>query len=450
VKIRGFRIEPGEIEATLLSHAGVEDALVLAREDEPGDKRLVAYITPSRHSCPSVEGLRAFLRDRLPSYMIPAFYMFLEKFPLTPNGKVDRGALPAPDRGRGGLKNVYVGPRDEMEGRLVEVWEAVLGVRPIGVHDDFFSLGGHSLLAARLFVHLENILGVKPPLSLIYQRPTVAQLAEALKDRGVAGVGTESLVVPIQPAGTRPPFFLIQGYDSLPHLRRALGEEQPLYFLRSPFELNDHKLLTTGVQGLAAHYLQAIRQVQGRGRYFLGGFSAGGVLAYEMARQMREEGVEVALLFLLDPTPPGLDPYFFGTSAVQHLERLARLGAREKLAYLSTSLRNWLKKLAFRTLQKTGLPLPHALLQAFPEAKFAAFLNYDSPHLPVRTLLVQSGKDPRVRSFSWSEVLSGPREVHTVQADHLELCKLPHVLVWVDLLRTALLKAQEMAGTQGG
>ena len=109
-----------------------------------------------------------------------------------------------------------------------------------------------------------------------------------------------------------------------------------------------------------------------------------------------------------------------------------------------------LKELAFRTLQKTGLPLPLALLQAFPEAKFAAFGNYDPPHLPVRTLLVQSGKDPRVRSFSWPEVLTGPREVHTVQVDHLEFFKLPHMLVWVDLLRTALLKAQEMAGTQGG
>ncbi|MGC2691766.1 MAG: amino acid adenylation domain-containing protein [Desulfobaccales bacterium] len=448
VKIRGFRIEPGEIEATLLSHAGVENVLVLAQEDEPGDKRLVAYITPSRHSCPSVEGLRAFLRDRLPSYMIPAFYMFLEKFPLTPNGKVDRGALPAPDRGRGGLKNLYVGPRDEMEGRLVEVWEAVLGVKPIGVHDDFFSLGGHSLLAARLFVHLENISGVKPPLSLIYQRPTVAQLAEAFKDRGVSGVGTGFLVVPIHPAGTRPPFFMIQGFESLPHLRRALGEEQPLYSLRSPLELNDYKLLRTGVQGLAAHYLQAIREVQGRGRYFLGGFSAGGVLAYEIARQMREEGDEVALLFLLDPTPYEPGPYFSEMPAVQHLDSLARIGAREKLAYLSTHLCNLLKKLAFRTMQ-SGLPLPPALLPAFYGEVIYAVRNYDPPHLPVRTLLVQSEEGRKELTFSWPEVLSGPREVHAVQAGHLELCKLPHVLVWTDLLRTALLNAQEMTGTPG-
>jgi len=447
LKIRGFRIEPGEIEAALVSHAGVEAALVLAREDEPGDKRLVAYITPSRHSRPSPEALRAYLQDRLPNYMIPAFYVVLEKFPLTPNGKVDRQALPVPDRGRGGLENAYVGPRNELEGRLVEVWEAVLGVRPIGVHDDFFSLGGHSLLAARLFVHLERLVGVKPPLSLIYQRPTVAQLAEALQNHRVLTAGPDSVLVPIQPGGSRPPFFLIQGLDSLPHLKRALGNEQPLYYLQAPFNLADKKLLTTGVRGLAAHYLQAMRLVQDHGRYFLGGFSAGAVLAYEIVHQICEAGDEVGLLFLLDPTPPGPTPYF-EVPAAEHLERLARLKGREKLAYLGTRLLNLGKKLAVRAWPKIDLPLPPALFQTFAEeTMYASIRKYAPPPLSVRTLLIQSGNDPRMHTFPWSQMLSVDPEFHVIPADHLELCKLPHMLAWVDLLRQSLLKAQETAGS---
>lgn len=448
LKIRGFRIEPGEIETLLSSHPGVQQALVLAWEDEPGEKWLVAYIQPFRHFYLSPEILRDFLRGLLPLYMIPTYYLFLENFPLTPNGKINRAALPVPDRSHGLSEKIYMRSRNELEERLVELWEAVLGVRPIGVHDNFFSLGGHSILAARLTAHMEKIFRIKLPLSLIYERPTVAQMAEAIKGKGVSANSITSLMMPIYPQGTRPPFFLIQGLDSLPHLRGALGEEQPLYGLRSPFTLIDQKLLTSGVQGLAAHYLQAVRLIQSQGPYFFGGFSVGGVLAYEMARQVCQEGGEVALLFLLDPTPVGPEAVFRVPLAT-FLERLGALNIQGKVSYLYTNLKDRFKKLAYRALRKAGLPLPFGLTQlAFDEAVFAALRDYKPPTLSVRALILESLKPPEACPYRWSELLSGPSEVQTIEADHMDICKLPHILAWVELLRQALLEAQEITGSK--
>jgi len=180
VKIRGFRVEPGEIEATLAAHPAVRAAAVVAREDRPGDKRLVAYVVPAAGPAagrsPAVEELRAFLRQKLPDYMVPAAFVTLDALPLTPSGKVDRRALPAPDQGRPGLAGAFVAPRTPLEADLAGIFAQVLGLERVGIYDSFFELGGHSLLATRLVSRVREALRVELPLRSLFEAPAVADL----------------------------------------------------------------------------------------------------------------------------------------------------------------------------------------------------------------------------------------------------------------------------------
>ena len=177
VKVRGFRIEPGEIEAALASHPAVREAVVVAREDAPGDVRLVAYAAVSGDA-PPADALRAFLRERLPEHMVPSAFVPLDALPLSPNGKIDRRALPAPDRQSSAA--AYVAPRSEVEEALAAIWAEVLGVERVGVHDDFFALGGYSLLAVRVASRVQEAFGVSLPLHALFQAPTVESLSQRI------------------------------------------------------------------------------------------------------------------------------------------------------------------------------------------------------------------------------------------------------------------------------
>ncbi|MCI0590250.1 MAG: AMP-binding protein, partial [Gammaproteobacteria bacterium] len=181
IKVRGYRIEPGEIEARLLAHPDVKEAVVVAREDSPGDKRLVAYVV-GREAVPTVERLRVHLKAVLPEYMVPSAFVFLDAFPLTPNGKADRRALPVPDVGRQ-LAHQYVSPRTPTEETLVHIWAEVLGLERIGIHDNFFDLGGHSILVVQIVMRLQEVFNVEMPVVLLFEVPTVAELAIAITQR---------------------------------------------------------------------------------------------------------------------------------------------------------------------------------------------------------------------------------------------------------------------------
>jgi acyl carrier protein len=183
VKIRGIRIELGEIETFLSRHAEIREAVVVAREDVAGDKRLAAYLVAQDGATPAVEALRGYLKNRLPDYMIPSAYVWLDELPLTPNGKIDRKALPAPDSARHLEVEAYVGPRNAVEEALTSIWAELLGVERIGVNDSFFDLGGHSLLATRLLSTLRKIFGLELSLREVFEATTVAKLAALLGAR---------------------------------------------------------------------------------------------------------------------------------------------------------------------------------------------------------------------------------------------------------------------------
>jgi hypothetical protein len=180
VKIRGFRIELGEIEAILGQHPAVRETAVIAREDRPGDKRLVAYVVMHQTSNVTANELRIFLRRKLPDYMLPSAFVILDSLPFTPNGKVDRQALPAPVSERPDLEDSYVAPRTPIEKILLGIWCETLGVERLGVQDNFFALGGHSLLATRVILRLRRVFDVDLALRCLFESPTVEELAVAL------------------------------------------------------------------------------------------------------------------------------------------------------------------------------------------------------------------------------------------------------------------------------
>jgi amino acid adenylation domain-containing protein len=309
VKVRGFRVELGEIEAALSQHPGVLQAVVIAREDRPGDRRLVAYVIPQPQPVPSPDALRHFLEGRLPAYMLPSAFVSLAEFPLTPNKKVDRRALPAPGELRVDQARARVAPRTELEARLARLWEEVLGIDGVGVTDDFFSLGGHSLLVVRLFARIEEELGKRVPLATIFQDSTIERLARAV-DRITAEAWPS--LVPIQPRGARPPLFFVHplGGDVVGYREwsRHLGDDQPFYALRSR-GLDGIQEPHDRIENMAADYLREIRAIQPRGPYRLGGYCAGGVVAFEMASQLAEAGQAVEAVIIVNQSPPGAAYY---------------------------------------------------------------------------------------------------------------------------------------------
>ena len=304
VKIRGFRIELGEIESVLKEHPAVRQCLVLARAEASGQKQLVAYFVASRKPGPSTAELRQFLARKLPDYMLPSFFVPLPVLPLNANGKVDRAALPAPDRAPAGPEKRQVAPRDALETQLVRIWESVLGIQPIGVTDRFFDLGGHSLLAVRLIAQIEKAFGKRLSVAAVFQAPTIEQLAVILREG--KGAASGSAVVEIQPNGSRPPLFLVHGvgggmFWGYTNLARYLPG-QPVYALRSRAMAGQEEF--SEIADMAAQYVADLRAFQPQGPYFLGGYCFGGNVAYEMAQQLRGLGESVAFLALINAGPP--------------------------------------------------------------------------------------------------------------------------------------------------
>lgn len=298
VKIRGFRIELGEVQATVANHPGIAQAVVTARDDASGLKQLVAYVVPSARDL-EPQAVRVFVRSSLPEYMVPTYVVFLPAFPLTPNGKVDVKALPSPQTDELKARKGLVEPSTPVEIQLAALWQQVLGVSPVGIYDNFFDLGGNSLIAVQLFAHLEQVFGRQLPLAILFQAPTIAQLAEVL-NRSDCVAQWKSLVA-IQPVGTAFPIFAVPGVGGnvlgFAKLATLLGREQPFFGLQA-VGLDGRQTPLTTVTEIATRYLAEIRSVRPKGPYVILGTCTGGVIAFEMAQQLRSVGEQVELLIL--------------------------------------------------------------------------------------------------------------------------------------------------------
>jgi amino acid adenylation domain-containing protein len=302
VKVRGFRIELGEIETVLARHPDIVEAVVVAR-GSAAEAELAAYVTARGEAAPAHE-LRTYLGETLPAYMVPATVTTLEAFPLTPNGKVDRKALPEPVRERSS-EHELIAPRTDMERRLASTWERELDIHPIGVTDNFFDLGVSSIVAATLFAAIERDLGDGLPLGAIFKAPTIETLAKLIEDG--EGSSRWTSLVPIQPQGSLPPIFCIHGGAGtilhLHRLARQLGTEQPFYGLQSSGLYGGSAPIKT-VEEMASHYLSEMRQVHPGGPWLLAGYCFGTIVAFEIAQQLLAAGEDVRLVAMFNGPSP--------------------------------------------------------------------------------------------------------------------------------------------------
>ncbi|MFF2576621.1 non-ribosomal peptide synthetase [Streptomyces goshikiensis] len=315
IKINGFRVELGEIDAAVRSHPGVQDCFVLPVTDPHGGSRVIAYlVTPTGD--PSVPELRQHLRDRLAEQLVPGAFVRLAALPRTPNGKVDRAALPEPAHQAAGTG---VGPRNSVELALLTMWEELLHRSGLSVTDDFFDVGGHSLLAVKLTVRIHKELGRKLALSEIFEARTVEAMAALLR-RQEARTTRHKLLVQLKAGAGRKPLFLFHGGRGsaiwAAELAHALPADRPVHCLEAP-GLDGSEEPVADLRAMADRYVSAIRAVQPSGPYLLGSRCLGGLFAHEVSRQLAEQSQETALLVLIDspaPNPRALQEMESGTS----------------------------------------------------------------------------------------------------------------------------------------
>jgi amino acid adenylation domain-containing protein len=342
VKVRGYRIELGEIEGVLSQHQLITDAIVMAREDQPGDKRLVAYVVAQ--SKLDANGVRQHLREKLPEYMVPSAIVFLDAIPLTQNGKVDRRALPMPEAVRVERSDVIELTESPLERQLMFMWEKALDIQPIATTDNFFDLGGNSLTAVKLINQMEKAFGRQFSVASLFQAPTIEQFAEIIRD------GQEIdpwAVIEINPLNEKkPPLFWCQNYgDLIPHL----DPDQPFFALESGYQ--QVKNPETHIKGWAAGYVDRIRDIQPEGPYFIGGYCFGGYIALEIAQILRSQGQEVALLTLVETFGPDVPYYQRQKITAQNLVFYTTSIRRRILGAFD---RHWHALEAQKSAQKTG------------------------------------------------------------------------------------------------
>ncbi|RCJ32144.1 non-ribosomal peptide synthetase [Nostoc punctiforme NIES-2108] len=475
VKVRGFRIELGEVEAVLSQHGDVEGCCIIAHEDTQGDKRLVAYVVAHQHCTPTINELRQFLKAKLPDYMVPNAFVMLEEMPLTPSGKVDRRALPAPDL-HSTNSDKYVAPRNQVELELTQIWSRILKVDKVGVKDNFFDLGGHSLLTPYLMAQIKQQFGKDIAIASLYQNPTIEQLATIVPFDSDSKSGSPLVI--LQPHGSKPPLFCLPGAAGYPFylydLALCLGSDQPFYSFQAIAPAEGGELITQ-VEDVAARYIQELFVVQPQGPYFLAGHSFGGKLAFEMAQQLLRKGHKVALVAILDTTAPfhQNNPSAFDLDNTKWLAELADTievvyGKKMDCSVDTLQSMVWedqLKYVLERLKDADILPPDDEIMQLnnmVQLLKANAVVNYVPQEIYPTKITLFRAKENVVKvdesnsevlsdilqdlHWGWSKFSAEPVNVHFVPGNHVTMMNLPHVQVLAEKLKACIEKAQEVTG----
>ena len=452
LKLRGFRIEPGEIEAMLREHEAVLEVAVLAGEDRRGDMCLVAYVVPKAQMVVTGEELRAFAQQRVPEYMVPSSLVLLDELPLLTNGKLDRVSLAAKSMAQVERVGLRVGPRDLFEAQLAGIWEELLHVEP-DVRDNFFELGGHSLLVVQLLERVEQVTGKRLNVASLFNAPTIETLAQLLRRQ--TNLTPPSPLVAIQPHGALTPCFFVHpaGGSVLPYiaLSGALGVERPFYALEGTLGERQIELM-------AARYIDAVRAVRPDGPFLLGGWSTGGVVAFEMARQLQGSGAQVAMVALLDSVAPGATTVIDGTALITGFflnigvsidlleppsEQILHAGTEEQLDWV-------LDQAQSAQLLPPDMSIMH-LRHLFDlyQSDINAVETYRPAASSVSLLLLRAADegDCEVENpeTGWSRLSTERLEVHSVPGDHLTMMRPPHVSTLAEILRKHFTQADQAA-----
>ncbi|MDF5725105.1 MAG: amino acid adenylation domain-containing protein, partial [Rhizonema sp. PD37] len=455
VKIRGFRVELGEIETILSTYSQIQQTVVVATEDIPGNKSLVAYVVSESETL-STHQLREFLQQQLPTYMVPSTFVILDTLPLTSNGKIDRLALPKPS-GHFSQQETLILSRNITELKLAQIWSELLNVNPIGVTNNFFELGGHSLLAIVLMSKIKQQFQRNLPLATLFQSPTIEQLAILLRS------STDSLpwstLVPFKSDGNRPPLFCIHPAGGTvfcyQHLSYYLSSEQQFYGIQS-VNVNPKNELHTSLEEMANHYIQELKYVQPHGPYFLSGWSLGGLIAFEMAQQLVHQGEQIAFLGILDSDPSPfstnreLQPEDDAALLVDLLEEdldlcldeLRQLAPDDRLIYVMEQAK-----------QKNLVPKDFDLAQArhrltIYKLESQARENYKPQYYSGSVVLFKASEKNKYLEnyidieFFWNQLVEQV-ETYLVPGNHENMVEQPHVQILAQQIQKSLDQAQK-------
>ncbi|MBZ5494723.1 MAG: amino acid adenylation domain-containing protein [Acidobacteriia bacterium] len=455
IKVQGSRVELREIEVAILRIEGISAAAVLV-EDDNTEKQLHAFFTANREM--SGDEVRAKLAETLPRYMLPASLSQVPEIPIIPNGKVDRQKLLAGRVAASGARpfRLY---RTWLERALVGIWEEVLNVRPISIDDDFFALGGRSLLVPRLLGTVLRTIGCRLPLSALFEAPTVERMAQLIAT--TKGQDQNSPLVPIQPSGKLTPLFLVHPLSgevlSYRHLVAALGQKQPCYGLQDP-TITSGTAPMESIEEMAAVYCKAIQTVLPDGPWLLGGWSYGGVVAFEMARQLTAAGGEVKSLLLIDSWAPGPDTrttplddtslliYIadVGFNLVVPREALQGKSLEEQIALIAAEagpdarLREFLSASLRREREIIGAR--RRCLRAYDPGQYegAVTLFYAADEA-----LQQERGIMRKSDLGWSGLCSRPLEIVDIPGTHRDIAFPPYVAELARQIQTRLSAATD-------
>jgi amino acid adenylation domain-containing protein len=437
VKVRGFRVELGEIESTLAQYPSVGTAVVQPFRDTTGSIYLVAFIIPK--GTVTTSELNDYLHEHLPDYMIPASFVFVSSLPLTPNGKLDRAQLKAPERGTPhALSGEFVAPVNDAERALQEVWEEVLNVRPVSVTARFEDLGGQSLMAASLVYQIEARLGHKVPVEALFRAPTIRSLSDYIQDQLETG---PEIVVSLNEQGNHPPLFLIAGAGghvfAFHKFARLLGRDFPSYGMKA-VGVDGQETPLDRIEEIAARYLEEIVRVRPQGPYILAGYSVGGLVAFELALQMRQRGLEVAQVIAFDSHAPGYPKRLPWPKRIAvHGRNFLALTGEAKWAYLLKRFRNLRHRILIRcgfghwdlptvpgvgglsenVLRRVWASLERARDRYRPEGKFDGDFVLVRSNMP-EVWAATEMDDPQM---GWSSRLTQSARVIEVPVGHMEI-----------------------------
>jgi non-ribosomal peptide synthase protein (TIGR01720 family) len=480
VQIAGRSIDISQIERELISHPDIVEATVALCEEVAGQTRAVAYFVPRSNSTVSIQGIRAYLRARLPEFMLPSDYVPMTDLPRTPQGAIDVDLLPAAGFTHSFSRILLVGDiesHDILEFQLARIWEEVFDIRPISPDDNFFELGGDSLTALLLASRIKEKLSFDLPLAALFEGATIRDMAAMLRKQ--SGAMTWSSLVPIKPHGTRPPFFCVHAaggnvlgfVDLLHHLER----QQPFYGLQS-VGLDGIQEPYSRVEDMAEHYLRDIRTVQRHGPYHLGGLSFGGVVAFEMARQLRQQGESVALLALIDTWAPLFegrllfrqilppDDFTLLTHYIKGIRHFYEQCPEEKLKLQGLTFSQQIDRVVeqmsgtdlfgsvsrehARRVLKIHLHSARAMRDFEPQVydgKISVFRASDAGSESQFVIVHPALGKPQVME-GWQQVSTEPIEVIDVPGDHITMIVEPRVRVLAERLNACLINAQYASG----
>ncbi len=444
VKIRGYRIELGEIEAVLTEHANVQDMIVVAQPDSSGNKRLIAYIVQKIAHATTTAEFRDYLKDKLPDYMIPSLFVFLDVMPLNASGKIDRKALPEPGLTEDVQKD-YEPPRSPSEYLLAELWCSILQLPKISIHSNFFEIGGHSLLGVQLISRLRQKTGKNIPLTHLFANPTIAKFARFLDEK--TDCSAWNSLVPIRTTGSRTPLFCVHpvsgGVEYVSKLAEYVGENQPLYGLQA-IGLNRVDTPLECAYLMANHYVKLILEKQPEGPYQLAGYSVGGLIAYEIASRLRAMNKEVSTLILFDTYPARkhrisgydhiglkyifqswgnllLDPDVAFAERIEVVQDMYKV-QKDFFGMLSGHL-GYRKRLAANPIIDRTDPVAENILRA----TWKAGRNYRQKPYDGKVVFIRA-KDNAAKhlsnsDFGWKKYLTSDFQLYEVEGDHFSLFK---------------------------